>query len=356
MAFDDGIADFRSDTVTRPTPAMRSAMADAEVGDDVYGEDPTVNRLEAESAEVVGMEAAVFVASGTMGNQLALWCQTKPGSEVVCVETAHIRNTELGAGAAIAGVQFRGIPSPDGRITADQLVAETDPSHHRPRPSLLAWENTHNVSGGTVTPLDVIADTSLAARAMGLPIHMDGARFFNAVAASGIPAPEWTSHLDTIQFCYSKGLGAPVGSVLCGPADLVAEARYRRKMLGGGMRQVGVVAAAARLALADRDRLVDDHRLARLLADRLADHFPGSVDPEAVQTNMVIVDGAALPGGVGPAIGALDAAGIRAAEYPPGHIRFVTHRDVDAADVDRVMAALAESVVTSGRGRRSNGR
>ncbi|MEX1287654.1 MAG: GntG family PLP-dependent aldolase [Acidimicrobiia bacterium] len=341
MAFADGTADFRSDTVTRPTTAMRRAMAEAEVGDDVYGEDPTVNALEAESAEVVGKEAAVFVASGTMGNQLALWCHTKPGSEVVCVETAHIRDNERGAGAAIAGVQFRGIASPDGRILPEQLLAEIDPSHHRPRPSLLAWENSHNVSGGTITPQDVIVETSAVARdRLGLPVHLDGARFFNAVIAAGLSPAVAAEPVDTIQFCFSKGLGAPVGSILCGPAEFIAEARYRRKMLGGGMRQVGVVAAAARIALAERDRLATDHALARRLAEGLAERFPGSVDPATVETNMVIADGSALPGGVSPAIEALEAAGVRVAEYPPGSIRFVTHRDVDDADVDRLLAAL----------------
>ncbi len=340
MAFADGTADFRSDTVTRPTEAMRKAMADAIVGDDVYGEDPTVNLLEEESAAVVGTEAAVFVPSGTMGNQLAIWGHTIPGSEVVCVETAHVRNHERAAAAAIAGVQFRGVESPDGSITPDQVKDTAAPEHHHPRPSLLAWENTHNTSGGTVTPLDVMVETSDAARAIGLRIHLDGARLFNAVAATGITADRWADPVDTVQFCFSKGLGAPVGSILCGPADFIDEARYRRKMLGGGMRQVGVIASAARIALAERDRLTEDHENARRLADGLADRYPGSVDPAAVQTNMVIADCSPIPGGVAAAIDALAAAGVVAAEFPVGHIRFVTHRDVDAADVERVLAGL----------------
>jgi threonine aldolase len=341
MAFPDGTADFRSDTVTRPTPAMVAAMASAEVGDDVYGEDPTVNRLEEESAELVGKDAAVFVPSGTMGNQLAIWGHTKPGSEVVCVETAHVRNHERAAGAAIAGVQFRGVRSPDGSIGPDQLRDVAAPEHHQPRPSLLAWENTHNVSGGTVTPLATMAATSAVARELGLGIHLDGARLFNAVAATGISAADWASHVDTVQFCFSKGLGAPIGSILCGPAEFVAEARYRRKMLGGGMRQVGVVAAAAAVALADRDRLADDHATARRLAEGLADVVPGSIDPAPVQTNMVIADVRALPDGPAGVIATLAAVGVVVAEFPVGHIRFVTHRDVDGSDVERVLAALA---------------
>jgi threonine aldolase len=340
MPFADGTADFRSDTVTRPTEAMLAAMASAEVGDDVYGEDPTVNRLEEASASLVGKAAAVFVPSGTMGNQLAIWGHTKPGSEVVCVETAHVRNHERAAGAAIAGVQFRGVPSPDGRILPDQLRDAAAPEHHQPRPSLLAWENTHNVSGGTVTPLETIEATSAVARDMGLGIHLDGARLFNAVAASGISADRWAAPVDTVQFCFSKGLGAPIGSILCGPEAFIAEARYRRKMLGGGMRQVGVIAAAALLALADRDRLAADHATARRLAEGLATIIPGSVDPATVQTNMVIADVRGLPGGAGGVIEALGAVGVVVAEFPVGHIRFVTHRDVDADDVDRVLAAL----------------
>lgn len=340
MAFADGTADFRSDTVTRPTEAMRKAMASAVVGDDVYGEDPTVNLLEEESAAVVGMEAAVFVPSGTMGNQLAIWGHTIPGSEVVCVETAHVRNHERAAAAAIAGVQFRGIDSPNGSMTPEQVLDTAAPQHHHPRPSLLAWENTHNTSGGTVTPLEVMVETSAAAKGIGLAVHLDGARLFNAVAATGIGADRWSAPVDTVQFCFSKGLGAPVGSVLCGRADFIDEARYRRKMLGGGMRQVGVVASAARIALAERDRLEEDHDHARLLADGLAERFPGSVDPDAAETNMVIADCSVVPGGVEAAIEALAAAGIVVAEFPVGHIRFVTHRDVDRSDVERVLASL----------------
>ncbi len=342
MAFPDGIADFRSDTVTRPTPAMRAAMADAAVGDDVYGDDPTVNLLEAESAEVVGKEAAVFVPSGTMGNQLAIWCQTRPGTEVICVDTAHIRNYERGAAAVLSGVQFRTIASPNGEMTPDEIrTASSGAEHHLPRVSLLAWENTHIASGGTIVSLaSMEAGRSVATQA-GLAVHLDGARLFNAVAATGIAAPTWAATADTVQFCYSKALGAPIGSVLCGPADLIAEARYRRKVLGGGMHQAGVVAAAARVALADRDRLTEDHAVARALAEGITDRHPSAV-VGPVETNMLLVDGNRLPGGPGPFMEALSTAGVLVGGLGPGLVRFVTHRDVDLDDAARVLAVLDE--------------
>ena len=202
------------------------------------------------------------------------------------------------------------------------------------------------MSGGTVIPFDVMADTSATAHRMGLPVHLDGARIFNAVTATGIPADRWASLCDTVQFCFSKGLGAPVGSVLCGPADFIAEARYRRKMLGGGWRQAGVLAAAVIVALEGRERLGEDHELARELAEGFADRYPGSVDPSRVHTNLVIVDGAPLPGGPRAVVGALGRAGIKVEEYPPGRLRFVTHRDVDRGDVTRLFGVLDTLAVT----------
>jgi len=340
MAFPDGIADFRSDTVTRPTPAMRQAMAEADVGDDVFGEDPTVNLLEEESAAAVGKEAAVFVPSGSMGNQLAIWCQTRPGTEVICVDTAHVRNYERGAAAVISGVQFRTIASPNGNMGADQIrQAAAGSEYHLPKPVLLAWENTHNSSGGSIVPLASMQAGRVVANDAGLAVHLDGARLFNAVAASGIGATEWAATVDTVQFCFSKGLGAPVGSVLCGSDDLIAEARYRRKVLGGGMRQVGVLAAAARIALAERDRLVEDHVVARSLVEGIAARFPLAVEG-TVETNMFLVDEHHLPGGPDAFRTALGGAGVKTLQLTPGVLRFVTHRDVDAADVQRVLAVL----------------
>lgn len=341
MAFADGLADFRSDTVTRPTPEMRRAMADAEVGDDVYGEDPTVNALEEESAAVVGKAAAVFVPTGSMGNQLGILTQTRPGDEAVCVETAHVRNYEVGAAAALSGVQFRTVPGTDGRIFPNQVEhALQGTRHHMPRITLLVWENTHNVSGGTVVPHRLMEETSAVARAAKLAIHLDGARIFNAAIAADIDAAAFAAVADTIQFCFSKGLGAPIGSILCGPSDLIDEARYVRKRLGGGMRQVGVIAAAARVALRDRARLSADHELAGLLAAGLAERYPGCVDLGQVQTNMVIVDAAVFS--FTPALlrGRLAAEGILVGALSPTVFRLVTHRDVDAADVDRLLTVL----------------
>lgn len=340
MAFPDGIADFRSDTVSRPTQAMRRAMAEAEVGDDVYGEDPTVNLLEEESAAVVGKEAAVFVPTGSMGNQLAIWCQAGPGTEVICVDTAHVRNYERGAAAIVSSVQFRTVTSPDGNMSGDQIrTAASGSEYHLPPASLLTWENTHNASGGTIVPFSSLEEGRRVAEDFGLAVHLDGARLFNVVAATGLDARGWAGVVDTVQFCFSKGLGAPVGSVLCGSADLVAEARYRRKILGGGMRQVGIMAAAARLALAGRDRVADDHEVAHRLAAGIADRHPGAVKAPPV-TNMVLVDEHHLPGGVGSFRSALAEAQILVSGLAPGLLRFVTHHDVDETDVNRVLTVL----------------
>ena len=307
MAFPDGTADFRSDTVTRPTPEMRRAMAAAEVGDDVYGDDPTVNLLEEESAAVVGKEAAVFVPSGTMGNQLAVMTQTAPGEEVICDEGAHVRNVERGAASALSGVAFRTVPAEAGCITSTHVdEAMVLAGRFFPRIRLLVWENSHNLSGGRVVPVETMADTNAAARRHGLSIHLDGARIFNAALALGVSAAELAAGVDTVQFCFSKGLGAPVGSILCGPADLIAEARYLRKRLGGGMRQVGILAAA------------------------------GLVAPWMAAIGM----SAALGVPYAEIADLLSRAGIKANAPFAGNWRLVTHRDVDRADVDRLLDAL----------------
>ena len=341
MAFPDGIADFRSDTVTRPTAAMRKAMAEAEVGDDVYSDDPTVNLLEEESAEAVGKEAAVFVPSGTMGNQLAVMTQTRPGDEVLCDEGAHVRNVERGAASALSGVAFRTVPAEGGRITpGDVEAAMALAGRFFPAIRLMVWENSHNLSGGRVVPKELMEATNEAARRHGLSIHLDGARIFNAALALGVPATELAAGADTVQFCFSKGLGAPIGSVLCGPADLIAEARHLRKRLGGGMRQVGVIAAPARIALAERARLVEDHALARSLAEAFAARYPGSVDLDTVETNIVNVDVAKLGVPYPEIADRLAAAGVLVNAPFGGIWRLVTHRDVDQADVDRLLAAL----------------
>lgn len=344
MAFSDGTADFRSDTVTHPTDAMRSAMAAAEVGDDVYGEDPTVNALEEEVAGLLGKEAALFTPSGTMANQLALGTHTQSGEEVVCVESAHVRNYEHGGASANFGLSFRTVPSSNGQMSvADIATAVTGASYGFPRIGLLSWENTHNVSGGTVVPLDMIREGSEYAHSIGLPVHIDGARLWNASVAAGVPANAMAAPADSVMFCFSKGLGAPVGSILAGPADFIGEARWTRARLGGGMRQAGVLAAAAKVALDGRERIVDDHANAKRLAAGLAARFPKAVDEDAVVTNMVVVRESGLPWPADRFIAELKDAGVRTALIVPGVIRFVTHRNVDAADVDRVLA-VADAV------------
>lgn len=340
MPFPDGIADFRSDTVTRPTREMLEAMMSAPVGDDVYSDDPTVNLLEEESAEVTGKEAALYVPTGTMGNQLSIMAQTHPGEEVLAHEGSHVRSIEAGAPQALSGVGFRTVSGDAGRIEPEDVERAMAMSGFFPRIGLMVWENTHNLSGGRVIPIDVMEKTSDVARAHGLSIHVDGARIFNAVAASGVPADRYAAVADTIQFCFSKGLGAPVGSIVCGRADLVGELRYLRKRLGGGMRQAGVIAAAARVALAGRERLVEDHALARRIGDAIADRYPGSLDPSLVETNMVRVDFATLGVDWVEMKQRLDDAGTKVNPPVGGAWRIVTHRDVDQSDAERLIAAL----------------
>lgn len=338
MAFSDGTADFRSDTVTQPTDEMRSAMAAAIVGDDVYSEDPTVNRLEETVAGLLGMEAALFTPSGTMANQVAIGVHTSPGDEVVCVDRAHVRNYEHGGASANFGVSFRTVSSPNGEMSVDAIQnASAGTAYHLPRVSLLAWENTHNVSGGSVVPLQVVKDGSAAARRHGLRVHLDGARLWNAVAASGVEAADYAACVDSVMFCFSKGLGAPVGSVLAGSRAFIDEARELRARLGGSMRQVGVLAAAAEVALRDRARVVADHELAKSLADGLAERFPQAVDTDAVVTNMVVVNESGLPTTGEHFVAALAQAGVLTAHIVPGVLRFCTHRNVDKTDVERVL-------------------
>lgn len=341
MAFPDGTADFRSDTVTRPTAEMREAMASADVGDDVYGEDPTVNALEERAASLLGKEAAVFVPSGSMGNLLGLITQAAPGDEVICAETAHVRNYEMAAAAAVGGIQFRTIHTGNGEIRPADVAAATEQSdYHFLQISMLAWENTHNWSGGTIIPIDLMEETSAVARSAGLGIHLDGARLWNAVAATGMPATAYAALADTVQFCFSKGLGAPIGSILCGSAELIARARMLRKRFGGGMRQVGVVAAAAAVALESRDRLHEDNALAAELAEGIAAVYPEAVSPDQVQTNMVLVLEQGLPTTISGFADRLAAAGVRVGSISTDTLRFVTHRDVNSDDVGRVLDVL----------------
>jgi threonine aldolase len=341
MPFPDGLADFRSDTVTRPTPAMLEAMTNAPLGDDVYHDDPTVNLLEEESAEAVGKEAAIFVPTGTMGNQLSIMYHTSPGEEVLANAAAHLRSIEGGAAQALSGVAFRTVDRPAGEIQPEDVDHAMEVAGFFPRIRLMTWENSHNLSGGRVIPFDLMAATSARAREHRLAIHIDGARIWNVVAATGIDGPAWGSLGDSIQFCFSKGLGAPVGSIVCGSVDAIAEIRYLRERMGGAMRQAGVIAAAARVGLAERARLIEDHVLAQKLAAGFAERYPGSIEPGEVETNLVLVDFKHLDMSWEEVASRLDSANIKV--NPPFHgmWRVVTHRDVDQTDVDRLFAALA---------------
>jgi threonine aldolase len=324
---------------------MRQAMADAAVGDDVYRDDPTVNLLEEESAAVVGKEAAVFVPSGTMGNQLSIMAQTRPGEEVICDEAAHCRNVERGAASAFSGVSFRTVHAPGGRIEPHQIeVAAAAAGRFYPRLALLVWENTHNLSGGRVIPVGEMEAGNVTARQAGLSVHLDGARVFNAATALGVGPDQLAEGADTVTFCFSKGLGAPVGSAVCGPAELIAEVRYLRARMGGGMRQVGVLAAPARIALRDWERVVADHMLARQLAEGIADRVPDAVDLDTVETNIVNIALEHLSVGWDELADRLRRRHVLA--NPPlvgGMWRLVTHRDVDSTDVGRLIDAIFDN-------------
>jgi threonine aldolase len=339
MASRSGIVDLRSDTVTTPTPEMRRAMAEAEVGDDAYGEDPTVNRLESLAAALLGKPAALYVPSGTMANQLALRLLGRPGTEVLCGARAHVYRYENAAAAGNARVQLRPLPDDTGVLAPDDVTrAVAAQHHHLPAISAVCIENTHMPASGRpwrVAEIDAVADV---ARAHGLALHCDGARIWNASIALGVAPRELAARTDTVMFCLSKGLSAPVGSLLCGARDRVDEARADRARLGGGMRQAGVIAAAGVVALETMvERLADDHARARRLADVLAECFPGSIDPERVETNIVCAHVAALPEHT---LDALAAAGVLAGTIDVDTVRFVTHHDVDDDDLTRVVDAV----------------
>lgn len=335
--------DLRSDTVTRPTPAMRDAMRSAEVGDDGYGDDPTILRLERQSATMLGKEAAMLLPTGTMANLCAVMAQTGRGDAVVLEASAHIYQTEQGGIASLAGVPYRPLPGIRGAIPLPVLEAELDnaPYMIRLRPALLCLETTHNAAGGAVLPLDYLAQAKALADRHGTAVHIDGARVFNAAVALGVPVAEIARHADTITFCLSKGLGAPVGSVLCGPAAVIARARSLRKMLGGTMRQAGVIAAAGLVALDTMvDRLAEDHRRARHLAEGLAVLHPALCDPAAVETNIVYLD--LSPSGVPAAAWThrLREHGILARPYTATRMRLLTHADIDDAEIERALQAF----------------
>jgi threonine aldolase len=337
--------DLRSDTVTLPTPAMRQAMANAEVGDDVMGEDPTVNKLEAMAAARVGKEAGLFVASGTMSNLVSLLTHCGRGDEIIVGDRAHIFLYEAGGASALGSIHSHQVPNrPDGTLDLDQVAdAIRGDNPHFPRSRLLCLENTHNRCGGACLTPDYMSQARRLADQHGLQIHLDGARIFNAAVALGVDVRELTCHADSVGFCLSKGLSAPVGSVLCGSGDFIRRARRNRKVVGGGMRQAGVIAAAGIVALEQMvDRLADDHANARRLAEGLA-AIPGiGLDPARVQSNIVIFD---LLDGAPDAAGftqQLAGHGVKMSIVAGRKVRAVTHHGVEAAHIEQALAAAAQ--------------
>ena len=336
--------DLRSDTVTRPTRAMREAMFAAEVGDDVYGEDPTVNRLEKDAAAVFGREAAIFVPSGTMGNQIAVRLHTKHGQEVVCEARAHVMDWEMATTAAFSGCQLRTVAGERGSLTWEQISRAIGPKiYYRAQTGLICIENTHNMAGGTVTPVAAMREICEGAHAVGIPVHLDGARIFNAAAALGVEVSELTRGFDTVMFCLSKGLGAPVGSMLVGSRTAIEQARIFRKALGGGMRQAGILAAAGLIALHEMTvRLADDHANARLLAESIAEARNAEIDLEAVETNIVIFR--LRNGDAAKFCDGLKQKGVLASAIGADAVRFVTHYDVDREACERAAALVSEQL------------
>jgi threonine aldolase len=329
--------DLRSDTVTKPSAAMREAMANAEVGDDVFGEDPTINLLQKRVADILGKEKALYVSSGVMGNQLAIKAQTEPGDEIICEQDAHIFNYETAAPAVISSVQIRTIPGKKGIFSLDQLPPFIRPkAYYLPRTKMICLENTHNRAGGTIYPIEEIRRIAVFARQQNIVMHLDGARLWNASVASGISPSEYAAHFDSVSVCFSKGLGAPVGSAVAGTAEFIEKVRKWRKVLGGGMRQAGVIAAGALFALENNiPRLKEDHEKAQFLAQILSTCKKLDFDKNAVQTNILIINisKTGLPpeaiieklhdNGVLVTVGSFDS------------IRAVTHLDVSMEEVKR---------------------
>jgi threonine aldolase len=336
--------DLRSDTVTKPTAAMRKAMAEAEVGDDVYGEDPTVNLLQERAAEIFGKEAALFVPTGSMGNQIAVKLHTKAGDEIIIEERGHIYNYEMGTPSVVAGVMIRSVRSANenGMLTWDEI----EPALHINQPyyacptGLICLENTHNFGGGSVMSAAATSEICEKAHALRLPVHLDGARIFNSAVAQNVSVAELSKDCDSVQFCLSKGLGAPVGSMLLGGKDFISEARVWRKRLGGGMRQVGILAAAGLIALEESPKILHvDHENARKLAEGVANLKGVLIDAEKVQTNIVIFDVSATGKSSVEICAELKEQGILAIPFGKA-IRMVTHCDVSREDIEKTLQAL----------------
>ena len=340
--------DLRSDTVTKPTAEMRAAMAAAEVGDDVFGDDPTVNRLQERSAEIFEKEAALWVPTGCMGNEIAVKVHTKPGQEIVTEERGHILNYELGAAAIISGVTIRPVKSGDGsgHLTWDEIkpALKVDPPYFQAATGLVCLENTHNFAGGSVMTEEHCTEICRMARAVGLPVHMDGARIFNASVALNSSVADLTRHCDSVMFTLSKGLGAPAGSILLGTKEFIKEARIWRKRLGGGMRQIGILAAAGLIALEKSpQRLHEDHANARRLADGIAQIAGVFINVERVLTNIVIIYISSTGRNSTTICAALEKRGILAIGFGQS-IRMVTHCDVSRDDIDKTVLGLEESI------------
>jgi len=336
------VIDLRSDTVTRPTEAMRRAMLEAPVGDDVFGEDPTVNRLEEYVADLLGKEAALYAPSGTMTNQIGVQVSTIRGDEVLLHEGSHIFVYEAGAPAMLSGVQLRTLPGDNGILDPETVRAAVRPEDvHFPRSRLLCLENTHNTAGGKVFSLEDFAAVAETARELGLKVHLDGARLFNAQAATGIPAREWCAHADTVSVCSSKGLGAPVGSLLAGDGETISEARRARKAFGGGMRQAGIIAAASLYAFENNtERLSEDHERARNLAAGLREAGYDAREPD---TNLVLVAVDDPP----EFLRALTREGVLATLGKPGFVRLCTNLDVDDRDIETAIEAATRIFATT---------
>lgn len=339
--------DLRSDTLTRPTPGMRAALAAAEVADDVFGEDPTLNAFQARVAALLGHEAGLFTPSGSMANLLGVWALVPPGQEVLCDVRAHIARAEMGAHAALHGITMRTWESSDGVVDASAVGAIITPNAgpYLVSTAAVALENTHNFGGGTVQPLETLRGISQLCRDAGVKLHLDGARLWNAHVATGVSLETYGRLFDTVSVCFSKGLGAPIGSMLVGSAELIERVRVQRKRLGGGMRQAGILAAAAEYALDHQlDRLQDDHASARGFATQVAEAAPGSVDPATVQTNIVVVDTGSRP--AGEVVAAAGRAGVLLSGVGPRAVRAVTHLDVtldDCATAGRIVGELLGS-------------
>lgn len=336
--------DLRSDTVTKPTPGMRRSIADAKVGDDVIETDPSVERLQDLCSEMLGMESAIFMPSGTMTNQIAIRIHCQPGDEFLCESGCHIYNYEQAAYAQLSGVSARTVDGEFGVLHVDQLDGLIRPDNeHLVRTRLVCLENTHNRGAGRVQPYENVVDICQWAKANGLRRHLDGARLFNAAVATGIDLADWAQHFDTVSVCFSKGLGAPVGSALAGPRELIKGARRTRKLFGGGMRQAGIIAAGALYALENNvERLVEDHTNAQVLADAIRQSDGLSLRPDTVDTNIVIFHVDPCLGSASEFVDAMQAEGVLAMATAPRLVRLVTHLDVSAEQVTRAREVIKQ--------------